>query len=398
MPTKATSTSPMRLPRGRPLLAGLLLLAGNAGAVDWEWRLPAWAPRPVVPADNPMSAPKVELGRHLFYDRRLSITGGVSCATCHQQNVAFTDGRKVAIGATGETHPRNAMGLANIAYFPVLTWADPTQLRLEAQALVPMFGEHPVEMGLAGKEQDLIRLLRRDPRYERLFRAAFAADPDPYTLQNLTRALATFQRSLVSFDSAYDRYRFGGRRDAISNPAKRGEKLFFSERLACFHCHGGVNFTDAVMHERLEKPELGFHNTGLYNINARGAYPAHNPGLIGSTGKASDMGRFRTPSLRNVAVSAPYMHDGSIVTLSGVIDHYAAGGRSIKAGPERGVGAANPYKSSFVKGFRLSAREKADLIAFLESLTDHAFLANPAHADPAAQEGPAARIFGKTRP
>lgn len=364
----------------------------------WEWPLPTWVPRPLVPADNPVSAEKIELGRVLFYDQRLSINGAMSCATCHQQKAAFTDGRKVAIGATGEAHPRNAMGLANIAYFPVLTWADPAQLRLEAQALVPMFGEHPVEMGLAGKEQDLIRLLGRDPRYERLFRGAFAADANPYTIDNLTRALAAFQRSLLSFDSAYDRYRFGGRRDAISTPARRGEKLFSSERLACFHCHGGVNFTDAVMHERLEKPELGFHNTGLYNIDGRGAYPANNPGLIGSTGQAADMGRFRTPSLRNVAVSAPYMHDGSIGTLSGVIDHYAAGGRSIRAGPERGVGAANPYKSGFVKGFRLSARDKADLIAFLESLTDHAFLANPAHADPAAQDGPAARTFGKPRP
>ncbi len=382
----------------RTLAGACALAAAMTAQGAWEWPLPAWVPRPLVPADNPMSTEKVELGRVLFYDARLSINGAMSCATCHQQKAAFTDGRKVAIGATGAAHPRNAMGLANIAYFPVLTWADPTQLRLEAQALVPMFGEHPVEMGLAGKEQDLIRLLRRDPRYERLFRAAFAADPDPYTLQNLTRALATFQRSLVSFDSAYDRYRFGGRRDAISNPAKRGERLFFSERLACFHCHGGVNFTDAVTHERLEKPELGFHNTGLYNIDGRGAYPANNPGLIGSTGRAADMGRFRTPSLRNVAVSAPYMHGGSIATLSGVIDHYAAGGRRIEAGPERGVGAANPYKSGFVKGFRLSVRDKANLIAFLESLTDHAFLANPAHADPAAQDGPAARAFGKPRP
>ena len=400
MPFAATppvSTRP-RCRRVRALAGACALGAAMAAQGAWEWPLPAWVPRPLVPADNPMSAEKIELGRVLFYDQRLSINGAMSCATCHQQQAAFTDGRKVAIGATGVAHPRNAMGLTNIAYFPVLTWADPTQLRLEAQALVPMFGEHPVEMGLTGKEQDLIRLLRRDPRYERLFRAAFAADPDPTTLDNLTRALATFQRSLLSFDSAYDRYRFGGRRDAISNPAKRGEKLFFSERLACFHCHGGVNFTDAVMHERLEKPESGFHNTGLYNIDGRGAYPANNTGLFGNTGKAADMGRFRTPSLRNVAVSAPYMHDGSIATLVEVIDHYAAGGRSIRAGPERGVGAANPYKSGFVKGFRLTAHDKADLIAFLESLTDHAFLANPAHADPAAQDGPAMRTSGKPRP
>ena len=384
--------------RVRALAGACALTAAMAAQSAWEWPLPAWVPRPLVPADNPMSTEKIELGRVLFYDQRLSINGGMSCATCHQQKAAFTDGRKVAIGATGVAHPRNAMGLANIAYSPVLTWADPTQLRLEAQALVPMFGEHPVEMGLAGKEQDLIRLLHRDPRYERLFRAAFPADPDPYTVDNLTRALATFQRSLVSFDSAYDRYRFGGRRHAMSNPAKRGEKLFFSERLACFHCHGGVNFTDAVIHERLEKPEPGFHNTGLYNIDGRGAYPVNNRGLTAITGRPADMGRFRTPSLRNVAVTAPYMHDGSIATLSGVIDHYAAGGRSIKTGPDRGVGATNPHKSMFVKGFRLAAGEKAALIAFLESLTDHTFPANPAHADPATQDGPAASTARTPKP
>jgi len=382
----------------RALAGACALAAATAAQGAWEWPLPAWVPRPLVPADNPMAAEKIELGRALFYDQRLSISGRVSCATCHQHKAAFTDGRKVAIGATGEAHSRNAMGLTNIAYFPVLTWADPTQLRLEAQALVPMFGEHPVEMGLAGKQEALLRLLRRDPRYERLFRSAFAADADPYTVDHLTRALAAFQRSLLSFDSAYDRYRFGGRRDAIANAARRGETLFFSERLACFHCHGGVNFTDAVMHERLEKPEPGFHNTGLYNIDGRGSYPANNPGLISATGKPADMGRFRTPSLRNVAVTAPYMHDGSIATIGEVIDHYAAAGRSLKAGPGRGVGAADPYKSSFVKGFRLSAREKADLIAFLEALTDHAFLANPAHADPVTQDGPAAHTFGKPKP
>lgn len=377
--------------RLRTLTAVLALLAVTAAHAAWEWPLPAWVPRPVVPADNPMSAAKVELGRALFHDRRLSVSGNMSCATCHQQKAGFSDGRKVAIGATGQAHPRNAMGLANVAYFSVLTWADPAQARLETQALVPMFGEHPVEMGLAGKEESLLRLLHRDPRYERLFRAAFAADPEPWSLQNLTRALAAFQRSLLSFDAPYDRYRYGGERNAISAAARRGEKLFFSERLACFHCHGGINFSDAVVHERIDKPEPGFHNNALYNIDGRGAYPPDNQGLKAHTGKPDDIGRFRTPSLRNVAVTAPYMHDGSIANLSGVIDHYAAGGRTLKGGPERGVGAMNPHKSGFVKGFRISRGEKADLIAFLESLTDHAFLANPAHSDPFAKDGPAAQ-------
>jgi len=365
------------------LLACLLVLTGGAGATDWEWRLPAWAPKPVIPADNPMSAAKVALGRHLFYDRRLSITGTMACASCHLQARAFSDGRRVGIGATGQAHPRNAMGLGNVAYFPVLTWADPRMTRLEAQARVPMFGEHPVEMGLAGRESDIEALLQGDPRYEAMFRQAFAEDAHPWNIANLTRALAAFQRSLVSFDSPYDRYRFGRQADAIGPAAKRGEALFFSERLACFHCHGGITFSDAVMHERLEQPETGFHNNGLYNRDGRGAYPEDNQGVKAATGRVEDMGRFRTPSLRNVAVTAPYMHDGSIATLAEVLDHYRAGGRRIAAGPNAGDGARSPHKSMFVTGFALSRRERRDLLAFLESLTDRGFLSDPAHADPA---------------
>jgi cytochrome c peroxidase len=348
-----------------------------------------------VPADNPLTQEKVELGRHLFYDRRLSVTGAMACASCHVQARAFTDGRRVGIGATGQAHPRNVMGLGNVAYFSTLTWADPALTRLEEQASTPMFGTHPVEMGLAGREAEIERLLRRDPRYERLFGAAFPADPAPWSIANLQRALASFQRTLVSFGSPYDRYRNGGVARAISHAAKRGEALFFSERLECFHCHGGVTFSDAVAHERLEKPEFGFHNTGLYNIDGRGAYPADNEGVKEKTGQAADMGRFRTPSLRNVAVTAPYMHDGSIPTLAAVLEHYRAGGRTITDGANRGIGAANPGKSMFVKGFTLNRREKADLIAFLESLTDRRFLADPAHADPFEAADRAARAPGR---
>lgn len=339
----------------------------------YQWRLPSWAPRPLVPADNPMSAAKVELGRLLFYDRRLSANGSFSCATCHQQARAFTDGVPLAVGVTGAKHPRNSMSLANAAYNPVLTWADPVTHALEKQALTPMFGTAPVEMGLAGREEMITRLLRDDRRYARLFRAAFPREAQPGSLDNLTRAIAAFERTLLSFDSPYDRYRYGGKANAINASAKRGETLFFSERMKCFHCHGGINFTDTVSHERLERPEIAFHNTGLYNLDGKGAYPADNTGLMAATGKAADMGRFRAPTLRNVAVTAPYMHDGSIATLSEVLDHYAKGGR-----------AANPLHSEFIQGFAISAQEKRDLIAFLESLTDSGFLANPRFGDPYA--------------
>jgi cytochrome c peroxidase len=254
--------------------------------------------------------------------------------------------------------------------------------RLEEQALIPMFGERPVEMGLAGREKALLARMRVDAVYPPLFQAAFPGEDDPVTLGNVTRALASFERTLISGGSPYDRYRNGRQPAAISDAAKRGEALFLSDRLECFHCHGGFNFTQTVDHEGKSSPEVEFHNTGLYNLDGKGGYPQGGTGLFELTRRPADMGRFKPPTLRNIAVTAPYMHDGSIPTLSAVLDHYAAGGRTIKAGPRAGVGRDNPLKSRSLKGFDLTATEKEDLLAFLESLTDEAFLKNPRHQDP----------------
>jgi cytochrome c peroxidase len=349
---------------------------------EYNWNIPAWMPKPIVPADNPMNSPKVELGRHLFYEKRLSITGEFSCASCHLQKLAFTDGKTVAVGATGEKHPRNSMSLANIAYNPVLTWANPLMTKLENQALVPIFGEHPVEMGMVGREKQILAMLQDDEKYQRLFRDAFSNDQDVINLSNLTKALAAFERTLISVNSPYDKYRFGGDANAISPAAKRGEKLFNSEKLECFHCHGGINFTDSVIHEKLAFQEIAFHNTGLYNIDAKGSYPPDNTGVYEITSKPTDMGRFKAPTLRNIALTAPYMHDGSIATLEEVIAHYQAGGRTIHAGEFAGVGSKNPFKSNFISGFKLTESEKQDLLAFLQSLTDEKFINNPAFSDP----------------
>ena len=359
--------------------------ASLLGAVPaaWQWRLPVWVPPPAVPADNPMSAAKVELGRHLFHDTRLSANGAMSCASCHDQKRAFTDGQAFSKGVTGEVGTRSAMSLANVAYLPVLTWQNPQLTSLEVQALIPLFGEHPVEMGLAGREQQLFEMFKGDATYRRLFAQAFPAeagqgDAALYSLSTLTKALASFQRSLLSFDSPYDRYRYGGQKDALSAAAKRGEELFFGEKLECYHCHGGFNFTDNLKHARTPFPEVGFHNTGLYNEDGKGAYPKASPGIVEFTGEPRDTGRFRTPSLRNVAVTAPYMHDGSIATLHDVLrTHYARAGRAVHAGR-----VANPLRSEFIAGFEISETEIADLVAFLESLTDERILRDPAHQSP----------------
>jgi cytochrome c peroxidase len=353
-----------------------------AKAAPWVWDLPKGFPEPKVPADNPMSAEKVALGRRLFFERALSGDGTFSCGSCHEQARAFTDSRPRSFGITGDAHPRSSMSLANVAYAPVLTWGNPNVRTLEAQALLPLFGEHPVEMGLAGRDARALAAIRAMPGYLDDFRRAFPGEADPISLRNITRAIAAFERTLLSGRSPYDRFRNGDDPDAISAAAKRGEELFFDERTECFHCHGGFNFTETVDHVGKAFAEIEFFNTGLYNLDGKGRYPAPNGGVFEVTGDLQDMGRFKAPTLRNIAVTAPYMHDGSIPTLAEVLDHYAAGGRTITAGPHAGVGANNPNKSGFLKGFTLTPGEKADLIAFLESLTDRAFLTDRRFQDP----------------
>jgi cytochrome c peroxidase len=368
-----------------------LLLPGAAvivGALLWvlherdhDWRLPEHLPHPSVPADNPMSAAKIALGRRLFYDARLSVNDTTSCASCHLQALAFTDGRPRAVGATGELHPRGSMSLVNVAYLSRLTWANPLLEHLEDQALTPMFGDNPVEMGMGGREERLVELLRSDPSYKVALPDVFPDDADPFSVLNAVRAIAAFVRSIVSFNSPYDHF-LAGDATALTPAAERGMQLFFSERLECFHCHGGFNFTDSTTHENTRVDSVGFHNTGLYNIDANGAYPAENTGLYDMTGQRRDMGRFRAPTLRNIALTGPYMHDGSIATLEEVIAHYQRGGRLIGDGPYAGDGRLNPFKSEFVRGFELSADERADLLSFLHALTDTSVVQDPALSNP----------------
>ncbi|HMC82332.1 MAG TPA: cytochrome c peroxidase, partial [Candidatus Polarisedimenticolia bacterium] len=198
---------------------------------SYPWRLPRGFPVPRVPADNPMSEAKVELGRRLFYDRALSGNGTFACATCHRQELAFTDGRARAVGSTGEPHPRGALSLANVAYAATLTWVDPDLSRLEDQVLTPMFNQDPVELGLAGRTGEMLERLRSDPRYPGMFVNAFPGESEPVTLRNVARALACFERTLLSGDSPYDRLVYGGDTGALSESALRGMKLFFSEDL-----------------------------------------------------------------------------------------------------------------------------------------------------------------------
>jgi cytochrome c peroxidase len=349
-------------------LSAAIIFLSPAAAQPYRWDLPKGFPPPRVPADNPMSEAKVQLGRHLFYDRRLSVNGTQSCATCHRQELAFTDGRAVSAGATGESHSRGAMSLVNVAYYSALTWSDPGLRTLEQQALVPLLGEHPVELGLAGREGAALETLRGDPVYSKLFPAAFPKGGDAFTFVNVAKALATFERAIISARSPYDRYHSGGEKDAISESAKRGEVLFFSDPpTGCYRCHGGFTFSDAVEYQGRPAGAVPFHNTALYD-----PYPAPNLGIFEHTGRVTDSGKFRAPSLRNVALTRPYMHDGSIATLAEVVDHYEAGGRA----------HGNPNRDFRMRPLTLTARNKADLVAFLQSLTDREVLTDPRFSDP----------------
>jgi len=339
-------------------------------------------PAPRIPRDNPLSTEKAELGRRLFYDKRMSGNGTQSCGSCHKQELAFTDGKAQGVGSTGQVHPRSAMGLTNVAYVSALTWANPLQTALESQALGPMFGEKPVELGLSGREDELLAQLSADALYPNLFQRAFPEEPASISIASITKALASFERTLISANSPYDRYVYDHDQEALTDSARRGMDLFFSERLECFHCHGGFNFSDATIHVNSTFDETNFHNTGLYNLNGTGDYPAGNQGLYELTGKARDRGRFRVPTLRNIAVTAPYMHDGSIATLEEVLDHYARGGRIIPSGPNSGDGALHPNKSLFVRRFDLRPEERADVVEFLRSLTDPDFLTTDRFSDP----------------
>ena len=351
-------------------------------AVDLPFALPAGFPTPRIPVDNPITAAKVELGRHLFFDVRLSGNGTQSCGTCHEPARAYTDGKALPVGSTGDGLPRNSPMLANLAWLSTYTWANPILDTLEKQALVPMFADHPVELGMADHMPEIIGRLEADAAYPALFEEAFPDEDPVVTDKTIVFALTSFQRSLVSGNAPYDRYFNGGEPNALTDEQKLGLQLFNSEVTECYHCHGGTLFTTAFVAANSATTERSFENNGLYNIDGNGGYPAPNVGLIEFTAEPGDMGRFRVPTLRNLKWSAPYFHDGSAGTLDEVLDHYLAGGRTV-VGANAGVGTTNPHKSSLVRPFTLTERERGALLAFIrDALSDEDFVTNPAYQSP----------------
>jgi len=296
-----------------------------------------------------MSDAKVALGERLFFDPRLSVTGRYSCAGCHDPRRSFSDGLPRAVGATGEPLPHNALALVNVAYNISYGWATPEVRSLETQMLTPLLNEHPVELGLQGREATVCAGLAADPAYAAAFAASFPGSEPAVSFDHLVKAIAAFERTLISGDSPFDAYVFAGEHGALSAPAKEGMALFYSARVGCAGCHSGFNFSGNWRDTQGETGRASFARNGT------SARPV------------------RVPTLRNVALTAPYMHDGRFASLEAVLGHYAD-----LAHLPGGASRIDPR----LPGAPLTAAERTALAAFLESLTDRSFAARFADAAP----------------
>lgn len=285
-----------------------------------------------VPQQNPMTPEKVALGKRLFFDKNLSRDRSVSCATCHDPTEGFSNGEAFAQGVSGLPSRRNVPSIVNRLFGRTQFW-DGRAETLESQALGPLL--NPDEMAM--DEKLFLERLRADAAYHKLFQETFNAEP---TLEAALQAIAAFERTLLSGTTAFDLYEWAGEKTALSNSAVRGIALFRG-KARCSTCHIGTNFTD-------EK----FHNLGA----GEGA-GQNDPGRAAITQKSEDFGKFKTPTLRNVTRTAPYMHDGSLATLEDVIAFYDRGGRP------------NPNLDKEIKPLQLTDTEKAELLEFLKSLT-----------------------------
>ncbi len=301
--------------------------------------VPAGFPAIEVPEDNAFSPERWALGKRLFYDPVMSVDSTVSCASCHRPNLAFSDNRAMSPGVAGRPGVRNSPSLANVAYQPYFTREGgvPT---LEMQILVPIQEHNEFDFNIVL----LAERLAQDASYVEQAAAAYGRQPDPFVI---TRALACFERSLLSGNSPFDQFEYQNRKTALSREALRGMDLFYSDRTNCSVCHSGFNFSN-----------YAFENNGLYDVYA-------DPGRFRLTGDTSDMALFKVPGLRNVAVTGPYMHDGTFERLMDVIEHYNQGGK------------AHPHRSPLIRPLQLTEQEKADLVQFLEALTDESFIKNP---------------------
>jgi cytochrome c peroxidase len=330
-------------------------------------------------AANKFSTAKAALGRYFFYDRRLSVNQSKSCSSCHDPVFSFTDGYRRSIGAWGDNVQHNAPPLVNLIYNQYLTAADSSLHFPEEQIHNPMFHTAPAELGWTGNETLILARIKKDNFYSQQLPRLF--EDNAFTVQNVQACISSFVKTIISFDSPYDRYTFYKDSMAMSAAQLRGMKLFFSDQLHCGACHGGINFSQPVLTDSKGKRAY-YQNTGLYNINNGGDYPTNDRGLVEYSHEPADIGKYRVPTLRNLAFTAPYLHDGSAASLNDVVEIYENGGRNITTGLNSGDGRRHPNKNPLVQGFVLNKEQKKDLLSFLLSLSDSSVCHRQAYSNP----------------
>jgi cytochrome c peroxidase len=363
------------------LAAGLLFAVGLNAEEQPELEAPLGLPPLPIPEDNPQTPEKIELGELLFHDERFSTTGEVSCATCHDAGKAFTDSPlTVSEGIDKLTGTRNAPTVLNAAYFDTQFW-DGRSPSLEDQALHPFL--NPVEMGLESHEP-ILDIVRSDPDYVSAFRSVFGKSGEEITMAEVTQAIAAFERTQVFGDSPFDRWFYGGAEGALTAAQKRGFDIFTNEG-RCVSCHV-IEQTQALFTDNR------FHNIGVGINDIQGDVPKLVKAFLKAEATASevdvkvltdpniseigrfvvtrtfdDLGSFKTPTLRNIAVTAPYMHDGSLKTLRDVVEHYDHGGVTVEDDP------VNDFLSGGIRPLNLTDEQIDDLVAFMEALTSPEF-------------------------
>jgi cytochrome c peroxidase len=355
------------------LIAMTLGLAAGVPEARCDEALLGLPPVP-IPADNPQTPDKIALGKRLFEDKRFSGDGTVACANCHDPAKVFGDGLPVAVGIHNQKGTRQAPTVVNAAYFEHLFW-DGRRPSLEEQAKDPFL--NPVEHGLTSHDQ-VVAVVRGDPSYVQAFEKVFGVEPGAITIDHVVKAIAAFERTVVSGDSPFDRYLYGGDPTAMSAAAIRGLEIYRT-KARCQDCHK-IDQTSAIFIDN------DFHNLGVgfkriqdkfmplagklrkerkpmeeIDIAILSDPELSELGRFVVTLRPSDIGRFKTPTLRNVAVTAPYMHDGSQKTLEEVVDFYNQGGEK------------NPVLDSGIRPLNLTDEEKADLVEFLKALTSPKF-------------------------
>lgn len=308
------------------------------------------------------------IGRYLFFDTRLSLTHTKSCGTCHNPDMAFTDGYRKSPGALADLHFRNTPSLINVSRQKYLNWANPDVLNFVEQMETPLFGTDPIEMGLSRSDSSILKQLSADTRYQKWLLQLYPKQDAQMSWERLKYFLTIYVQSINSYNSAYDRFKTGDQ-NAISASAKLGENLFFSSKFNCSSCHKPPTFgADSTMNYQEH-----FANIGLYN-RGDGSYPDDDQGLFEVTGKDSDKGKFKTPTLRNLDYTAPYFHDGSATDLNEVLDVFESGGRVVDSGPWKGDGRKNPYKHELIKPIEMSKLDRQHLLDFLQTLNDSTIL------------------------